>query len=224
MSTTLVALLANYPTTPMPFPLPTNFSFGVCGVDPTLMPGCSVAVRLAAKINVRCSTAAGCTPSCATSPLFQDVLARYADRFGDTHASASAAAHPPPPLPPPPPQQDGGGEFWWRLNNTNCDQHDTCKSSCASSLAIDECQKVCEADPSCGGFLYYSKTHSFALKNASCWDDVGPLPSSDAGDDLFVRRPTPQPAPLPPGVSPLLSEVEVCVASASEALGQESIA
>jgi len=32
-------------------------------------------------------------------------------------------------------------------------------------MSVDDCKKVCEAHPDCGGFLFYTKDHSFALKN-----------------------------------------------------------
>ena len=84
--------------------------------------------------------------------------------------------------------------------------------------AIAACQATCEAHADCGGFLYYTQSGRFALKNATCIDDVGPLPPSDAGDDLFVLRSFPQPAPLP-AKGGVVSTVQVCVADASEDLG-----
>ena len=54
----------------------------------------------------------------------------------------------------------------------------------------------------------------------TCWDDIGPLPVSDDGDDLYIMRPTPQPAA--PVTSGVLTGVEVCIASSSEELALET--
>ena len=55
-------------------------------------------------------------------------------------------------------------QYWWRLNNINCNLHDIPSSVC-SGLNISQCQHKCQHEvPDCGGFLYYSKTDSFALK------------------------------------------------------------
>jgi hexosaminidase len=102
------------------------------------------------------------------------------------------------------------------LNNTNCNLHDLALQ--CTGLSIDQCKTRCEADPGCAGFLYTPKTGSFQLKNASCWVDVGPLPPADYGDELYVMRPSPQPAPLP-AVGVPLSSVEICVSDPSEHLG-----
>jgi hypothetical protein len=57
---------------------------------------------------------------------------------------------------------------WWLLNNSNCNLHDTGNmGSCPPTMSVDDCKKVCEAHPDCGGFLFYTKDHSFALKNVS---------------------------------------------------------
>ena len=108
--------------------------------------------------------------------------------------------------------------MWWRLNNTNCNLHDMTDVTCKAGETIAACQATCEAHADCGGFLYYTQSGRFALKNATCIDDVGPLPPSDAGDDLFVLRSFPQPAPLP-AKGGVVSTVQVCVADASEDLG-----
>eukprot|EP00041_Stephanoeca_diplocostata_P026638 m.721384 g.721384 ORF g.721384 m.721384 type:complete len:129 (+) comp23013_c0_seq12:1774-2160(+) len=57
--------------------------------------------------------------------------------------------------------------YWWRLNNTNCNLHDM--SLTCEGKTIDQCKTVCQNDPACGGFLYYTKTGKMALKNSTCW-------------------------------------------------------
>lgn len=77
---------------PMPFPLPANFSFGQCSVDPSVMPGCATTRPLASTVSVMCSTKSGCSPACATSPLFQATLARFGARLG-TQQAGSPSLH-----------------------------------------------------------------------------------------------------------------------------------
>lgn len=218
---------------PLPFPLPAKFSFGLCGSDPTIMPGCLVDMTLAAQVTVSCSTAAGCDPGCHTSALAQGALSRYAAALSGETAQArpagrvkdggpSSEAHPV--VARREARIDGGASspssgpaYWWRLNNTNCNLHDMPNLACQANGTLDACKKTCAANADCGGFLYYSKTGEFALKNRTCWDDIGPLPESDYGDDLFVMHPSPQPDPK--GKSGALVAVTVCIASASERLG-----
>ena len=60
--------------------------------------------------------------------------------------------------------QQNQTQYWWRLNNINCNLHDIPSSVC-SGLTISQCQSKCQHEvPDCGGFLYYTKTNSFALK------------------------------------------------------------
>eukprot|EP00041_Stephanoeca_diplocostata_P026640 m.721300 g.721300 ORF g.721300 m.721300 type:complete len:409 (+) comp23013_c0_seq8:1774-3000(+) len=109
--------------------------------------------------------------------------------------------------------------YWWRLNNTNCNLHDM--SLTCEGKTIDQCKTVCQNDPACGGFLYYTKTGKMALKNSTCWGDLAPLPPSDAGDDIFVMHGAPQ--PVPDATPAVLDTVEVCVApDASEHLGPDT--
>ena len=208
---------------PLPFPLPANFSFGICGDLPpgVSVAGCSAPVALAAKISVRCSTGAGCDTGCAKSALAQGVFARYEARL------SGGGAPPAPPValasavaPPRPATTAVGGRFWWRLNNTNCNLHDLAGAGCSTAGGPAACKATCEAHPDCGGFLLYTHTGGMALKNSSCWADVGPLPAADAGDDLFVMRDIPEPPPLP--ASGELSTVEVCLEGPSEVLGPET--
>ena len=199
---------------PMPFPLPVNFSFGVCGLDPSLLPGCASAMSLAPVVHVRC--ASGCAP--CTSPLFLGTFSRYAARLGGGSVRMTSHSEPFPVLAGSPPASARG--HWWRLNNTNCNLHDMPNLSC-DGLSIAACQAKCEADVSCGGFLLYTKTNRMALKNASCIDGIAPLPPSDFGDDLFVIRAGQQPAPLPVHGG-VLSAVDVCVQIPSEDLSSET--
>lgn len=213
----IIAAVIVFTTLPLPFPLPVNFSFGVCGFDPSLLPGCATAMSLAPVVQVRCARADGCS-SC-DSPLFQGTFSRYAARLG-----GSTARHDPPPSKPVKAEnivEDGRQRtHWWRLNNTNCNLHDMTNLSC-DGLSVAACQSKCEADPSCGGFLLYTKTNRMALKNATCVSDIAPLPPSDAGDDLFVLRAAPQPAPLP-AHGGTLSTVDVCVVDPSQDLSSET--
>jgi hypothetical protein len=206
----LLFMLGGSSAVPMPFPLPANFSFGWCGLDPTVLPGtCTTSVRLASKVSVSCSTKPGCAPNCEKSVLFQGAFARYEARLGGGGEAFPAAAI------EQPERAVGKSKVnnWWRLNNTNCNLHDVRNVSCAT-LTISQCQAKCEASPDCGAFLFYSKTGRMAIKDTTCWGDIGPLPASDYGDDLFIMRPTPQPKPRPSN-SIVLSAVEVCVAAAS---------
>ena len=206
---------------PLPYPLPANISFGICGDLPAgvSVPGCEAPVALAAKITVKCSTSAGCDAGCASSALAQGVFARFEARLGGGGAPpappvapASAAAVAPQPA-------TAGGRYWWRLNNTNCNLHDLPGTRCSTAGGPAACKKACEANPDCGGFLLYSKAGNMALKNSTCWADVGPLPTIDDGDDLFIMRDIPEP---PPPVGGVLSSVEVCLAGGSEVLGPET--
>ena len=206
---------------PLPYPLPANISFGRCGDIPAgvTVPGCSASVTLAAKVAVRCATAAGCDSGCASSSLAQGVFARYEARL------SGGGAPPPPPMVQPivstdPAAAAKGQRFWWRLNDTNCNLHDLHSVRCHS---IDDCKTKCEASPSCGAFLMYTKNSppTFAAKNATCWSDIGPLPPSDDGDDLFIMRDIPEPPPLP-AAGGELSAVEVCLTGASEELGPDT--
>ena len=214
------ALSAPAAAAPMPYPLPANFSFGNCGDLPPAVsiPGCMVPVALAAKVSVRCSSAAGCDPGCATSALAQGVFSRYEARL-----SGGGGAPPPPPAviaqqTPPIGAAAGGTRFWWRLNNTNCNLHDLRDFSCAAGPTA--CKAACEAHPDCGAFLL-SKGGGIQVKNSSCWSDIGSLPSSDFGDNLYILRDIPEPLPLP-ATGGELSSVEVCIAGPSEVLGPET--
>jgi hexosaminidase len=221
----LALLLTLTHALPMPYPLPANFTFGACGFDPNVeLPGCSSVLPLAPSVHVACSSLPGCIPptSCSASALFSEAFSRYGSRL--SFGPYTPPAHPPAPtstlLQRAVAQASRSGTYWWRLNNTNCNLHDMHDLACPSTHTIPQCQEVCDARADCGGFLYYSKTHSFALKNASCADDVAPLPAYDAGDDLFLLRTfAPPPLPLPPRSASPLSTVEVCVSDASEVLG-----
>ena len=177
--------------TPMPFPLPANISFGSCGtLNPSVLPGlCSTSVTLASKVSIRCSKQ--CSPNCQQSALFQQVFARYEARLGGGAPSAAAQQ----PQPNHATQKTGQKFWWWRLNNTDCNNMDM--SSWCEDMTIPQCQAKCEANPGCGGFLFYSKTGKMHLKNTSCWQGIGPLPQIDDGDDLFVMNSSPMPEPLP---------------------------
>jgi hypothetical protein len=202
---------------PMPFPLPANFTFGVCGIDPSVLPNnnCTTAVRLASKVSVRCSSQAGCNPNCQSSALFQGVFARYEARLGSGTAASLASTAREKPQAGPKPVGSGTQSYWWRLNNTDCPGQ-YLSASC-SGLNISQCEAKCVSIPNCGGFLY-SKTGQMNLRNQSCWADIDPLPASDNNDDLFVLRSVPQPPPLP-AHGGVLSAVDVCVADSSEDLG-----
>ena len=220
----VIALVASLLSTsaamplPLPFPLPVNFSFGICGLDPSLLPGCASAMSLAPVVHVRCAN--GCAP--CNSALFLGTFSRYAARLGGGSVRMMSHSGPISGLagtPPASPRASTRGH-WWRLNNTNCNLHDVPSLSC-DGLSIAACRAKCEADVSCGGFLLYTKTNRMALKNASCVHDIAPLPPSDFGDDLFVIRAGQQPAPLP-AHGGLLSAVDVCVADPSEDLSSET--
>ena len=195
---------------PLPFPLPLNFSFGVAACEGKGIPGCYAAVPVAPKVSIRCSTQAGCTPGCGGSKLFQAAFSRYEARLSGGAPTPAAAERSQP-------RPSSAAQQYWVLNNTNCNLHDTgVGMKCSAADTIDQCKAKCVAAPGCGGFLLY-KDGRKATKNASCWDDVGPLPSSDFGDNLYILRPGPQPAPS--GTGATLSAVEVCVADSSEQLG-----
>eukprot|EP01052_Picozoa_sp_SAG31_P020621 SAG31_NODE_1559_length_7882_cov_4.247591_6_plen_339_part_00 len=194
-----------------------NISYGICGDLPAGVhpPGCTTSVTLATKVSLKCSAQLGCDSGCAQSRFVQGVFARY-----ETRLSGGGA----PPAPPgtdevPTRQPDYDQErFWWRLNNTNCNLHDMRDIKCPKEAGVEGCKTACEAHPDCGGFLLYTKTGTMAPKNSTCWADVGPLPATDNGDDLFVMRNIPPPLPLPTANSKL-SVVEVCIAGISEDLG-----
>lgn len=196
------------------------------------MPGCTSSVGLAAKVAVQCSSKPGCDSGCAQSKFVQRVFARYEARLSGGGA--------PPPAPPPgakivhqgdqelaqPEQatrvlQDHGQRYWWRLNNSNCNLHDMTDVHCAVADGPEGCKHTCEAHPDCGGFLFYTKTGSMAAKNLTCWSDIGPLPPSDDGDDLFIMHDVPEPPPVPTTDS-VLSTVEVCVTTVAEDLGPDT--
>jgi hypothetical protein len=177
---------------------------------------------------VECDPSPTCSQQCGQSTLFQGTLSRFAARLSGggappdasatTAAAAAAAAAAAINRVAIAASSPRASSTWWRLNNTNCNLHDMTDVTCKAGEAIAACQATCEAHADCGGFLYYTQSGRFALKNATCIDDVGPLPPSDAGDDLFVLRSFPQPAPLP-AQGGVVSTVQVCVADASEDLG-----
>jgi hypothetical protein len=157
---------------PLPYPLPVNFSFGVCGVDPSLVPNCSARISLATNLSVRCSAAPGCTRGCETSQLFQQVLTRYTARLAsgatattttatNTNSNLGGA------LATPAHGVVGAGAtrpYWWQLNNINCNLHDTGVTARCPPNNVTRCKEICEADPTCGAFLFYSKTGNIATK------------------------------------------------------------
>ena len=189
---------------PMPYPLPANFSFGNCGSLPgaVIIRGCEVPVTLAAKVSVRCSTQAGCDPGCAKSALAQGVFSRYEARLSGggappppARAPAAAAAvtsQPPPAVGAAAAEPGSATRFWWVLNNTNCNLHDLRGPNgpkCSAAAGVAACKTACEAHPDCGAFLLSTlKGGGFQLKNSSCWGDIGPLPSSDFGDNLYISE------------------------------------
>eukprot|EP00041_Stephanoeca_diplocostata_P026637 m.721388 g.721388 ORF g.721388 m.721388 type:complete len:114 (+) comp23013_c0_seq12:1578-1919(+) len=78
----------------MPFPLPQEFSFGFCGLNPPGIPGCSRSVQLAPVVRIRCAGAeSGCSQKsqsiCQESMLMQQTFTRYAARLG--HAAPKTA-------------------------------------------------------------------------------------------------------------------------------------
>jgi hypothetical protein len=227
----LASLLTSVPSVmavPMPFPLPANYSFGLCGRLPpgiSGMPGCTAPVPLAPKVVVRCSEMQGCAPGCKSSTLAQRVFSRYEARLGGGGASPSQAtlplAHTDTESSPPAAGTTSTtkGPWWWVLNNTNCNLHDLHDIDCSVAGGVRACKEACAAHVDCGGFLYYSKTGHMAAKNSSCWNDVGPLPAIDFGDDLFIMRDEPPPS-MPTKVDPL-ALVEVCLSDASEVLDSQ---
>ena len=70
----LVSMATAAMSVPMPFPLPTNISFGKCGIYSNLIPNCMTRMALAPNISIRCSSSPGCTNACEASTLFQQVL------------------------------------------------------------------------------------------------------------------------------------------------------
>ena len=76
-------------------------------------------------------------------------------------------------------------DFWWRYENSDCG-YDDVKGKC-SGMA-DECKQVCDNTTGCGGF----NSHGF-LKKTDCGQHIAP-----AATILYVRKPTPQPEPMPP--------------------------
>ena len=101
--------------TPMPFPLPVNFSFGICGVNPSLMAGCSSKMTLDPKITVRCSTQPGCSADCGSSQLAQAALARFEARLGSSADAPAAGAAQPWAAQQVAPASAGGERYWWQL-------------------------------------------------------------------------------------------------------------
>ena len=208
---------------PLPFPLPVNFSFGICDVDPAAtlaIPGCSTEVQLASTISVRCAATAGCSTKCESSELYQSVLTRFAGRLGGMSGIVSSTV--PASKSEDLPQSDEGN--WWSLYDWNCNLHDLAGPGCPAGSSIEDCQKICENTTDCGGFLYYSKKSpaTFALKNATCWQDIAPLPALDDGDVLYVLRDIPQPPPLPSSGG-VLSAIDVCVTGdGSETLNSDT--
>jgi hypothetical protein len=221
---------------PLPYPLPANISFGICGDLPPAVnvPGCSAPVTLSTTVSVTCSSKAGCDGSCARSTLVQGVFVRYGARLSGGGGAAPA---------PPPVESaiisaaaaaaaattsasatggssDGHAQqrHWWRLNSADCRLHDLLGVTCPVAGGPEACKAVCEAHPDCGGFLYYNRQGGrMALKTSSCWDGVASLPRSSDGD-LYVMRAIPVPPPLSAaGVE--LSTVEVCLLGSSEELG-----
>lgn len=73
---------------PMPFPLPVNYSMGVCGNDPDLRPNCSTFMVFAINPTVHCSAKLGCSKRCTSSPLFQQAFSRYTSRLGSSGSSS----------------------------------------------------------------------------------------------------------------------------------------
>ena len=221
----LVILAAATQAVPMPYPLPASIRFGTCGDLPpgVSIPGCTTSVALAPKVSVRCSTEQGCSAGCAQSKLAQGVFARYEARLGAQGEGNTYAMGTTPSDVQAPSQPAAGATsdvYWWALNNTNCNLHDMPNTSCSAAGGVAGCKATCARLPACGGFLHYPNGH-MALKNATCWDDVGPLPASDAGDMLYVMRDVPMPQPLPPHGG-VLTVVEVCIASPSEALSSST--
>ena len=167
---------------PLPFPLPVNYSLGVCGMDPGLLPNCSASMSFAHTATVRCSPRPGCSTACEASPLFQRVFSRYAARLGSSSVGTSDH-HVSRTVPPPSPnltqpnpavrpsdparpvatiETSAGSRHWWALPNINCNLHDV-PSKC-HGMTIAQCQTTCANEKDCGGFLYYSKTGEMALK------------------------------------------------------------
>ena len=161
---------------PLPFPLPVNYSLGVCGMDPGLLPNCSASMAFPHTVTVRCSSRQGCSKTCEPSSLCQRVFSRYAARLGSSSVDTSdrRVAHtglPPSPNPAQPSpavrparpiETAAGSRYWWALPNINCNLHDV-PSKC-HGMTIAQCQAVCANEKDCGGFLYYSKTGAMALK------------------------------------------------------------
>lgn len=67
MFSILVLVLGAQPSIPMPFPLPVNFSFGVCGMSPVGMPSCSASMAFVASKTNPLST--NCAHTSALQPL-----------------------------------------------------------------------------------------------------------------------------------------------------------
>ena len=131
---------------PLPYPIPANISFGICGDLPSgvSVPGCTSSVGLAAKVEVQCSDKPGCDSGCAQSKFVQGVFARYEARL-----SGGGAPPPPPgaevvrhggqepahPEQPAPILGDHEQRYWWRLNNSNCNLHDMTDVRCAVAVS-----------------------------------------------------------------------------------------
>ena len=212
LSCSSISQLAMTIAHPMPYPLPSNFSFGVCpSAQQSPPPGCTTAVSLAASVKIICSDGPGCAKSCESSQLVSQAFVRYEARLSGTASRArnsannvagpskSSLSSPSSPSSP----------SWWRLYDYNCDQHDIPLQCVGANATIEACKAVCADGPDCGGFLYYSKQTppSFALKNQTCFSGIGPLPQSDDGDVLYVMHEQP---PLPSSGGSLAT-VEVCL-------------
>jgi hypothetical protein len=82
---------------PMPFPLPVNYSMGVCGNGLQLRPNCSTFMDFATNPTVHCSAKLGCSKRCTSSPLFQQAFSRYTGRLGSSGSSDTSRSDTGPP-------------------------------------------------------------------------------------------------------------------------------